>query len=59
MMASGIPWRTELEDGHLLLRIYVVISTVKGLEHEEAFSASRLPQRSEARNIAKRIKVIR
>jgi len=25
---------------------------VKGLEHEEAFSASRLPKRSEARNIA-------
>jgi hypothetical protein len=25
---------------------------VKDLEHEEAFSASRLPQQSEARNIA-------
>jgi hypothetical protein len=35
------------------------ISTVKGLEHEEAFSASRLPQRSGARNIATRIKVIK
>jgi len=30
------------------------ISAVKGSEHEEAFSASRLPQRSEARNIATR-----
>jgi hypothetical protein len=28
------------------------ISAVKDLEHEEAFSASRLPQRSEASNIA-------
>jgi hypothetical protein len=25
---------------------------MKGLEHEEDFSASRLPQQSEARNIA-------
>ena len=30
------------------------ISAVKGLEHEEAFSASRFPQRSVARNIATR-----
>ena len=30
------------------------ISAVKGLEHEEAFSASRLQKRSEARNIATR-----
>ena len=30
------------------------ISTVKGLEHEEDFSASRLPQRSGVRNIATR-----
>jgi hypothetical protein len=54
MLVFGIPWKTELENGHLLLRIYVIISAVNGLEHEEAFSASRLPQRSGARNIATR-----